>query len=209
MWEAFGGVSEGHAQYREVLREHYVPKLREHGAMHRAVDWGSQKSQKRRFDVLLDVDDVRAASILDVGCGFGALCTELDARGYAGEYLGIDPIAEMVEAARTAHPLRRFDVGLIEEARPEWSADYVLASGIFTLADEATLQREVRALYACARRAVAFNVLSVWGEAPVDGEFVHDPLRILDFARSLTPWVRLRHDYMPHDFSVYMYREAR
>jgi hypothetical protein len=39
------------------------------------------------------------------------------------------------------------------------------------------------------------------------GEFYADPVEIVRFCRSLTPWVVLRHDYLAHDFTVYLYRD--
>ncbi|CDN13322.1 hypothetical protein RintRC_4207 [Richelia intracellularis] len=55
---------------------------------------------------------------------------------------------------------------------------------------------------------MAFNSLSSWGTQKESGEFYADPLATVKFCRTLTPWVILRHDYMQHDFTIYMYRES-
>ena len=34
------------------------------------------------------------------------------------------------------------------------------------------------------------------------------PLHVLAFCRTLTSRVTLRHDYLEHDFTVYLYRDA-
>jgi len=90
--------------------------------------------------------------------------------------------------------------------------DLVTANGIFyLLGDEAwpTMQEIVRRMYAVAEHAVAFNSLSSWAEDKEAGEFYADPAEVLQFCRTLTPWVVLRHDYHPRDFTVYMYKTAK
>lgn len=195
--------------YVKRLEQHYVPLLGEHGATHRALDWGSASSQRRRFEILLEIGDVGTASILDVGCGLGHLVDVLAERGARGAYTGIDPVSEMIAGARARHPDRTFEVGMLGEGEPHFRADYVLESGIFTFADRTVLESTVAAMYRACRIGVAFNVLSDWGSEKEPHEFTPDPLQTLLFCRSLTPWVVLRHDYLPHDFTVYLYREQR
>jgi hypothetical protein len=95
---------------------------------------------------------------------------------------------------------------------PEGTAyDYVLASGIFTKRQEdpeSYLRDAVTRMFALSTQGAAFNVLSVRSPAE-PGEFHADPLAILTFCRTLTPWVRLRDDYHPRDFTVYLYRAAQ
>ena len=33
-----------------------------------------------------------------------------------------------------------------------------------------------------------------------------DPSQVFRFCKSLSEWVVLRHDYLPHDFTIYMYK---
>jgi len=90
--------------------------------------------------------------------------------------------------------------------------DLVTANGIFyLLGREAwpTMQEIVRRMYAIAEHAVAFNSLSTWAEEKEAGEFYADPAEVLQFCRTLTPWVVLRHDYHPRDFTIYMYKTAK
>ena len=59
--------------HTERIRQHYLPLLQNYGSTFRAVDWGSSQGQNNRFQILLEVGDLRNASILDVGCGVGHL----------------------------------------------------------------------------------------------------------------------------------------
>jgi len=188
------------------LEAHYRPLLEAYGSSHRAVDWGSAESQATRFRVLLELGDWKTASILDVGCGTGHLAGYLSARHYAGRYTGIDVLPGMVARARAAHPGLRFLAGDIVGKRAPWKADYVLASGIFTFSDLALMRRTITAMFASCTRATAFNALSAWSKNRQRGELHADPLATLRFCRGLSPKVALRHDYLPHDFTVYLYR---
>jgi SAM-dependent methyltransferase len=196
------------ARHTQRIREHYVPLLREHGPTFRAVDWGSSQAQQQRFRVLLEVGEVGHASILDVGCGVGHIVEQLAARQFRGRYLGIDVLEEMVASARERYPEWRFEAGDILASPASWTADYVLAGGLFTFSDLGLMQATVAAMFAACTRALAFNVLSGWASRAEPDEFHADPLATLEFCRTLTPWVTLRHDYLPQDFTIYMYRTA-
>jgi hypothetical protein len=67
----------------------------------------------------------------------------------------------------------------------------------------------VAAMFERARQAIAFNSLSRWAPDMDVNEFHADPVKVLAICRNLTPWVVLRHDYHPGDFSVYLYHERR
>ena len=98
-------------------------------------------------------------------------------------------------------------LGDFEKIGAAFRPDYVVGSGLFAFADQRRLERTVAAMFAVARRVVAFNTLSRWGGDPAPGEFQADPERVLKFCRTLTRRVVLRHDYLPHDFTVYLHRE--
>jgi SAM-dependent methyltransferase len=193
--------------YARRLREHYAPLVREHGATHRAVDWGSARSQEARFRVLLEAGGAMTARVLDVGCGVGHLVDHLKSGGFSGRYLGLDLVPEMVTAAVARHPHWEFRGGSIADSPVEFSSDYIVASGLFTFTDQTQLEQCVTGMFQRTSRVVAFNTLSAWGDEPAPGEFCADPLRVVEFCRTLTRRVVLRHDYLPHDFTVYLYRE--
>ncbi|MDJ0677007.1 MAG: class I SAM-dependent methyltransferase [Calothrix sp. MO_167.B42] len=194
-------------EYTYKLKQHYLPLLQQHGSTFRAVDWGSSRGQTIRFQVLLEVGDVLNASILDIGCGVGHLVEYLAEIGYRGNYIGIDTLPEMVAAARVCYPNWQFQEGDILNSETKWQADYVLGSGLFTFGDKQLMEMTVKAMFNVCNQALAFNSLSSWATQKESGEFYADPLATVEFCRTLTPWVILRHDYMHHDFTIYMYRE--
>jgi SAM-dependent methyltransferase len=196
-------------KYEQQMSDHYRPLIEEHGDSFRAVDWGSGKGQEVRFQVLSEVADLTNSSVLDVGCGIGHFVDSLAEGGFTADYLGIDFLPEMVEVARRRHPDRCFKVADIVEDGGTCRADYVVGSGLFTFGDRNVFEAIVRAMFAACEKATAFNCLSGWAPDKEPGEFHADPLEVLAFCRTLTPWVSLRHDYFPHDFTLYMYRGNR
>ena len=204
----------------EWIKTMYARKVDSFGSGHHAQGWSSRSSQRTRFSALADVGDLRGASVLDAGCGLGDLYAYFEERKIAADvrYTGLDFTPRMVAHARERFPNVPFVQG--DASSPETDlplADYVLASGLFShmTGDEARVHATICRLWGVARRALAFNVLSTLTDPASDearaasGLFAADPLETLRFCRTLTPWVTLRHDYLPHDFTIYLYREPR
>ena len=49
-------------------------------------------------------------------------------------------------------------------------------------------------------------MLSAWAPVLRSDQYHADPVSVLDFCRTLTSRLALRHEYLPHDFTVYLYR---
>jgi SAM-dependent methyltransferase len=190
----------------------YTQLAKKHGIDVRSLNWGSQKSQYLRFGVLNEVGQLAGSTVLDVGCGLGDFLLWLQRARITVDYLGIDITPAMIELAQKRMPDGKFQVAnlLAQPGSLQQQYDFVFASGVFTHRQQnptAYLQDMVRAMFARCRRALAFNSLSLWAPQQDAGEFYADPLATLEFCRTLTPWVTLRHDYMPHDLTIYLYRE--
>lgn len=193
--------------------DYFTTLVDRHGIDVRSLDWGSKESQARRFKVLSEVAPTRGRSVLDIGCGLGDFYEYLKASGGDVRYTGVDLTPRMIEVARGRFPEAQFATGnvLAPDGPPLEPHDLVVASGIFfcRLSEPVEfVQTMVRRMFDLATVAVAFNSLSAWsGQVDAD-EFYADPLATLEFCRSLTPRVALRHDYHPRDFTIYMYREG-
>lgn len=176
----------------------------------RACDYGSAASQAAKFHVLSEVIPLSHCSVLDVGCGFADYADFLEARFSGVQYTGVDLSSRMHQEARRRRPdLELFQESILDRDDRRMF-DVVTANGVFyLLGDEAQsrMRQLVARMFALARRAVAFNSLSMWASERSPEEFYADPCDVLDFCRQITPWVTLRHDYLPHDFTVYMYRD--
>jgi 2-polyprenyl-3-methyl-5-hydroxy-6-metoxy-1,4-benzoquinol methylase len=197
----------------EHTQDHYKNLFDIHGPNHLALNWGSKYTQNLRFSILSELGDLKGCSILDVGSGLGDFAGWLDKRGLDLNYVGIDLTEVFVGEAQRKYPGKRFVHGSImdpEVFRGE-EFDFVVASGIFaTYENEGSswMKRVISRMWSLARYGIAFNSLSSWAQDPDETEYYADPSQIFDFCRSLTPWIRLRHDYHPRDFTVFLYREC-
>lgn len=194
--------------YAERIRAFYAPLLAAHGESTAVVGYPEPAGQQGRYAILAEVGDLSRASVLDVGCGLGHLLDFLNGRGFEGDYLGIDLMPEMVERARRRHPGARFEVmDFLAAAERLEVRDFVLASGVLQHGDRALRKRMIAAMYGGCRVAAAFNAFSTWyPDHPDKGFHIADPIETLEFCRSLTPRLLLRHEYVAHDFTIYLYR---
>jgi SAM-dependent methyltransferase len=198
----------------ENNRALYRQLLEMHGPSIKAVNWSHKENQRLRFQVLTEIGVKNSSSILDVGCGTADLLVYLREHGFHGRYIGLDLTPEMVAVARKRFSGDLFKIGDVLALTPqvalELKSDFVLASGIFYYRQKEPQQfllRTVERLYNLAEIGVAFNSLSTWSDREAEnGEFRAEPLEILAACRGLSPWVALRHDYHPGDFTIYIRR---
>lgn len=202
--------------YAERTRAFYEGEVRRHGFSYRGLGYNNQDSQLRRFAVLAEVADLDGCRVLDVGAGLGDFLAFLWGRGVVCDYTGLDLCEHLVDRARERFAGRcegphRFLAGdiLAHEDEPY---DYVVSSGIFGLKTRDTVARvepTLERLYALSRRGVAVNFLSARATVHAARSEYLEPGAVLDAGFRLTPALQLRHDYLPNDFTLYLYREPR
>lgn len=153
------------------VARYYAAKLAAHGPTPQGVDWNSAASQELRFTQLLSICDDRSASILDYGCGYGALAARLRHDGYVGDYMGFDLSLDMVDVARATHrALRR--CRFTSDSMELVPAAYTLASGIFNVRLNFTTDqweghvlRTLEEMARLSKRGFAFNMLTRYADA--------------------------------------------
>lgn len=195
------------------LEELYRARWQRHGLSPQSLGWTKGK-QDIRFDVLLSGLPCEARTFLDVGCGFGDLNLALRARAAHYGYLGLDLMPEFLNEGQRLYGGENVEFLLgdflsMELAR---SFDYVLASGIFafelTEMDNYTyIERMLGKMLSLSTEAVSVDFLSDRVNFRRDHTFYANPGRILDIAFGLTRNVRLRHDYMPFEFTVTLFND--
>ena len=176
------------------------------------VGWGSADSQEKRFRVLMDIGCFENESILDVGCGLGALVDYIHKAHLNLSYTGVDINPKMIQEAQQRHSNIEFihtdiitDVHLLNDRK----FDYVFLSGALNLAadkHQKTIESMMKEMFALASKGVAINFLSIFSDHLSPGEYYCNPVDMLQLALSITKKVTLRHDYMPHDFTIYLYK---
>ena len=188
----------------------FAERYRVHGPRREALDW-SEQGQQTRFRVLAEAADFEGRSVLDIGCGLGDFLPFLEARFGKVAYTGFDFFAPFIEHARANHPRGQFEVrDVLRDPFPE--VDLVVSSGLHNIPtgeNEAEMVALFRKAFGAAREAVAVNMLSTRADRRDDGRAYFVPERMLAAAQEISRYAVLRHDYLPHDFTLYLYRERR
>ncbi len=193
----------------------YEERLRRHGRSPEALGWGTLGREHVRHSVMAAVvEEVGAQSVLDVGCGFADLHDHLRQRGWQGSYHGIDIVPGLLAEARRAQPdldLEEADVTAYREGEQQ-VFDVAVASGVFNarLAAESNLEHtagSVRRMFELSRLAVCADFLSTYVDYEHPEGWHTDPAWAMELAAGLSRRFRLRHDYMPFEFALIIYRQ--
>jgi SAM-dependent methyltransferase len=189
----------------------YEEKVRRYGYDHRGLGFRTRSSQEKRFNALLRLGSFDGRRVLDVGCGFGDLLAFLMERNIRPVYSGLDICAPMVARCHQRFPVSAgiFAVGDVLDYQPRHEYDYVVASGIFGLDAPGARERvepTIARMFEWARLGVAVNFLSARAAEKVDNRLYVDPCEALEWGFRLTPCVRVDHDYLPNDFTLFLHR---
>jgi trans-aconitate methyltransferase len=199
---------DAHRAATPALPDRERRRFRQAGIGHR-----SHVLQLTRFDVLAEVADLDGARLLDVGAGLGDFYVYLRGRGIAVDYTGLELCEHFAVQARRrfrSDPRCRFLTGDVLDHPPGDIYDVVIASRMFAVETGHTLAkipRTLERLFAHCRCAVAVNFLSERARRHARRGLYMSPERLFAQAQSLTQAVVLRHDYLPHDFTLYLYKQ--
>jgi len=205
---------------QKKLSVYFISKLEAFGATAKGVDYNGEDAQQMRFAELVSVIHPGAGfTVIDYGCGYGALYDFLQRRGWNFTYYGIDLIEQMVQKGRATH--RDAPNALFTTDEKELPiADYVLAAGIFNIKLGATgadwqehVCRTLQRMDALCSKGFAFNLLTKYSDADRMSErpdlYYADPLFYFDFCkRRFSRNVALLHDYGLYDFTILVRKDV-
>lgn len=170
----------------------------------------SMRTQRMRFEAFVTSHDLHNKSILDVGCGVGDLWQHLQRHNIDCDYLGTDLSSEMIKRCRERFPETSFEAQNIVEWETEKTFDYVVAIAIHNIKIangwEILKQVTTRQFELCTT-AAHLSLLTDRFEGYDDHIQPWRVERVMEFALTLTPYVLIQHHYLPHDFSITLYRE--
>lgn len=195
----------------DQVKSYFDQRIREHGASPRGSDWNSETSQNTRFDQLLKVAETETFSLLDYGCGYGALADYLPSKGYAVDYYGYDVLETAIETARNVHrskPRRNF----FTDKSQLPICDYTVASGIFNFRGEQSFDdwtdyvlSVLTEFHQLSRRGFSSNFLTKYSDDDKmrPDLYYADPMFLFDYCkRTFSKNVALLHDYRLYDFTL-------
>ncbi len=199
---------------QKKLNEYFSEKLTMFGATPKGVDYNGPEAQAIRFEQLVKViRPEQPFSVIDYGCGYGAMLDFLQQRGWKFEYWGIDLIEKMIISGRETHknaPHAHFTTD--EKTVP--AADYLLAGAIFNIKMETPYEewrefsiKTLQNMSELCTKGFSFNMLTKYSDAERIAQrpdlYYGDPLFYFDYCkRNFSRNVALLHDYGLYDFTI-------
>ena len=126
-------------------------------------------------------------------------------------YVGIDISSEMTRAANTLYG-QLPDVRFVNSSKPDQSAHYGIASGIFNVRLKKTdtewyhhIQATLDFLYETSLDGFAFNCLTSYSDSFAIKDYLYyaDPCQLFDLCkRRYSSQVALLHDYGLYEFTI-------
>ena len=172
--------------------------------------WGQKKSQQLRFKVFTDIDNLNQRKILDLGCGTGDLKSFFQKKKIKVNYTGLENNESMINVLKkkkiryiksSIFDLKKFKSNLY---------DFILMSGALNIPvknQETKISQLLKNSFRIAKKGVALNFLSIYSNKINKNEFYADPVKIFNMSKKICKKVVLRHDYLPHDFTIILYKK--
>ncbi len=192
------------------IKKYYSESLQAFGPNEaKSLHWEEKTSQLTRFKVLERVGNLNHSSVLDAGSGLGDLYEFLKAKYTDMDYLGLDLVPDMTEAAQKKYPEAKFLNQDILEFKENF--DFILSSGMLSFSLKTGKQYYydvIEHMYKISNKAVAFNVLNSEYVESDEIFFSYSISEISQVCEKLTSNFKIISDYELADFTVYLYKNT-
>ena len=190
------------------IYDYYQRLFDEYGISPKSVGWGTKKGrQSIRFEILCQIGDISNSSILDIGCGFGDLFGYLSHRKIKMKYHGIDINNNLVNMGKKIYPTAHLECRDFEIKKFNRKFDWVLSSGITSYGSTYShLTSIMKEMFKICKQGYSMNFISDNVDYKSKDLFYSSPEKIISIVKSISNRFILRHDYMPYEFTLYVYK---
>ncbi len=202
----------GFEKMLDGVDKYYTDKILTYGATAQGVDWNSEDSQILRFEQLLKVCSKHSDfSLIDYGCGYGALMDFLITKNCQFTYFGYDISNSMIQAAKKLYKdsNNAFFFGKQSDLQ---IADFTVASGIFNVKQEVEkndwtiyILNILKELSFLSKQGFAFNMLTQYSDSDKmrSSLYYADPCFFFDYCKkNFSKNIALLHDYHLYEFTI-------
>lgn len=183
----------------------------EFGYSPKTLGWLKGK-QDIRFNILTSEYDFNNKTVLDIGCGFGDLNKTLSEKFSNYQYIGCDLCPDLLNEGKKHFPNAVFYEGDFLSLTIPHSIDWAVASGPFNHFFEKNNNYEF--IKSCMQKAFhiaadgfSFDFIGDRVDYKENHIFYSNPETILSFAYELSQNVILKSNYMPFEFSIFVFKD--
>lgn len=206
------------------LQSYFTERVESYGANYRAVDWNSETRQELCFGQLMKIceDPVTGAiaedfSLIDYGCGYGALVNYLVKHNYkVAAYTGFDITPAMSTKAQEIFGQQK-NCRFTASESDLTPADYTIGSGLLSLKLENSVEQWEKyvlslldKLWSFSKKGLAFNSLTKYSDLDRmrPDLYYPDPCFLFDYCKThFSKNVALLHDYGVYEFTILVRRD--
>jgi SAM-dependent methyltransferase len=196
---------------RQSIVDRYTRRFEEFGVDLRSLNPGSEEHYRRQHAVHAAAGPMNGKTVLDIGCGLGHYYAYLRGRGLDVDYIGYDLVPNFIESNRERFPEARFEVRDVSRDGIGHEADYVVMCQVFNNrytdgSNADVVKSAVTAAFRAARVCVSVDMLSKYVNFEEPHLNYFSPEEMFAHGKSLSPFVQLRHDYLPFHFTLLVYK---
>ena len=202
------------------IKDYFEMRFEQHGEDATGVDWNSVYAQETRFEQLAKIIvSGKPFSVLDFGCGYGAMAEWFRRVGLDFQhYYGYDIVEKSLLSARSKYAGDQA-VTFHSSFDEIPVCDYLVASGVFNIKMDASREdwteyviSHLEKFNAKTTRGFSVNFLTSYSDADRMAErpdlYFADPCEIFDYCRRhFSRNVALLHDYKIWDFTILVRKE--
>lgn len=191
----------------------YSERFAVHGATVETLNVGSLEKYTRQHEIHYSLMPPGTESVTDVGCGVALFYAFLKRKGRRIVYNGIDIVPAFTESNIRSYPEAAFETRDVFSDGLGSTPDHVVMCQVFNNrfrdSDNLTIiKRAMELTFSASRMSISVDMLSRYVTYEEPHLYYYDPAEVFSFAKKLTPFVTLRHDYTPHHFTVSLYKEC-
>lgn len=199
---------------KAAVAARYLERYAQHGIHVDSLKSGGAAKQFIRHSVHASMFNLQDKHVLDVGCGIGMFYEYLKSLPVQiASYTGLDIVDPFLEYDRARYPEARFDkVDIFLDPLDAYSPDIVFMSQVFNNkykdADNEEIAKEaIRRFFAIAKVGIAIDFMTSYVDFNEAELHYFAPEKMFSFAKTLTRTVALRHDYVPFEFTLFLYKQ--